>query len=157
DADVIRAADSVVDLGPGAGDAGGRVVYEGPVDGLLAAEGSATGDFLAGRRRGERPKARRKPSRGFLTPRRASARNPQRGDAAFRLGVLCVVTGVSGAGKSSLVEETLYPALKNRLAGASLPTLPFDGLDGVGDLAEVVRLDQSPLGRSGRSNPATFL
>ncbi|MDG3005240.1 excinuclease ABC subunit UvrA [Paludisphaera mucosa] len=157
DADVIRAADLVVDLGPGAGEAGGRVVYTGPVAGLLAAEGSATADFLTGRRRIERPASRRAPSRGVLTLRGASGRNLRAIDAAFPLGVFCVVTGVSGAGKSSLVEETLYPALRDRLAGEALPCLPFESLDGLGDLVEVVLLDQSPCGRSGRSNPATFL
>ncbi|WP_165074072.1 excinuclease ABC subunit UvrA [Paludisphaera rhizosphaerae] len=157
DADVIRAADMVVDLGPGAGEAGGRVVYAGTVAGLLDAPGSATGDFLSGRRRVERPKARRKPSRGVLTLRGASGRNLKGIDAAFPLGTLCVVTGVSGAGKSSLVEGTLYPALRNQLTGESLPTLPFEALEGVGDLAEVVLLDPSSPGRSGRSNPVTFL
>ncbi|WP_337174278.1 excinuclease ABC subunit UvrA [Paludisphaera sp.] len=157
DAEVIRAADFVVDLGPGAGEAGGSVVYSGPVAELLDAPGSVTADFLTGRRAVGRPASRRAPSRGFLTLRGASARNLKGIDAAFPLGVLCVVTGVSGAGKSALVEETLYPALRNALAGESLPTPPFESLEGIGDLALVERLDHSPIGRSGRANPATYL
>ncbi|APW62790.1 excinuclease ABC subunit UvrA [Paludisphaera borealis] len=157
EADVVRASDHVVDLGPGAGDAGGRVLYSGPVAGLDAVEGSATSDFLAGRRRIEVPKNRRKPSRGVLTLKGASGHNLKDVDAAFPLGVLCVVTGVSGAGKSTLVEETLYPALRKRLADEILPVAPFVDLTGTGDLAEAVFLDQSPIGRSGRSNPVTYL
>jgi len=157
DPDVLRAADLIVDLGPGAGDAGGSVVYAGPVAGLLDAEGSATGDFLAGRRRVERPSTRRTPSRGFLTLQGASGRNLKGIDARFPLGVLTVVTGVSGAGKSTLIEGTLHPALRNALAGESRPVEPFEGLEGLGDLAEVVLLDDAPIGRSGRSNPATIL
>ena len=157
DADVIRAADFAVDLGPGAGEAGGSVLYAGPAAGLVDAPGSATADFLAGRRTVGRPASRRAPSRGFLTVRGASGRNLKGIDATFPLGVLCVVTGVSGAGKSSLVEQTLYPALRDAIAGESLPTLPFESLEGIGDLAQVERLDQSPIGRSGRANPATYL
>jgi excinuclease ABC subunit A len=157
DAGVIRAADFAVDLGPGAGGAGGSVVYSGPVAGLLDAPGSATADFLSGRRAVARPASRRAPTRGILTVRGASGRNLKGIDAAFPLGVLCVVTGVSGAGKSSLVEQTLYPAVRNAIAGDSLPALPFESLEGIGDVVQVERLDQSPIGRSGRANPATYL
>ncbi len=157
EADVIRASDHVVDLGPGAGEAGGRVLFAGPAAGLDAVEGSLTSDYLSGRKRIQPPGSRRTPARGRLTLKGASGHNLKDVDASFPLGVLCVVTGVSGAGKSTLVEETLYPALRNRIADESLPTAPFVELAGLGDLAEAVFLDQSPIGRSGRSNPATYL
>ncbi len=157
DPDVIRAADFIVDLGPGAGDAGGAVVYSGPAAGFESAPGSITADFLTGRRAVPRPPSRRAPSRGFLTLRGASGKNLKGVDAAFPLGVLCVVAGVGGSGKSALVEQTLHPAVHRALGGGSLPALPFEALDGLGDLARVERLDQSPIGRSGRTNPATYL
>jgi len=157
EADALRASDHLVDLGPGAGDAGGRVLYAGPTAVFRNVEGSLTSDFLDGRKRIEPPKERRKPARGFVTIRGASGHNLKSIDASFPLGVLCVVTGVSGAGKSTLVEETLYPALRRKLFPERPPVAPFASLEAPDDLADVVLLDQSPIGRSGRSNPATYL
>ncbi len=157
EADVVRASDHIIDLGPGAGDAGGQVLYAGPFADFGNVAGSLTSDFLDGRKRIAIPEARRTPSRGFLTVKGASGHNLKAVDAVFPLGVLCVVTGVSGAGKSTLVEETLYPALRRRLAQERLPVAPHADLCGGDDLAEAVFLDQSPIGRSGRSNPVTYL
>jgi excinuclease ABC subunit A len=154
---LIRASDHVIDLGPGAGEAGGQVLHAGPVESLVDVRGSLTADFLSGRKRVEIPPTRRQPSRGCLTIAGASGHNLKGIEVSFPLGVLCLVTGVSGSGKSTLVEETLYPALRNRLHRESMPTAPFGGLTGAGEVDDVVFLDQAPIGRSGRSNPATFL
>ncbi len=154
---LIRAADHLVDLGPGAGESGGHVLYSGPVGPFVEVKGSLTSDFLAGRKRVEVPASRRPTSRRFLTIRGARGHNLKSIDAAFPLGVLCVVTGVSGAGKSTLVEQTLYPALRKRLHRETLPTAAFDRLEGVGDLENAVFLDQTPIGRTGRSNPVTYM
>ncbi len=154
---VVRAADWLVDVGPGAGAAGGRIVYAGPPAGVEAVAESVTGAFLADRRRVE-PSARRRPTdRGAIVLRGGSGHNLKNIDVTFPLGCLCVVTGVSGAGKSTLVEETLYPAVLRTLKGESLPAAPYRGLEGVEGLEEVTLIDQAPIGRSARSNPATYL
>ncbi len=157
DRTILQAADHLVDLGPGAGTSGGELLYGGSLGGLAEVKNSLTGDFLAGRKRVEIPSSRRAATRGLLTLRGARGHHLRSVNAAFPLGVLCAVTGVSGAGKSTLVEQTLYPALRQRLHRQTLPTAEFDSLDGVGDLTDVVFLDQTPIGRSGRSNPATYL
>jgi excinuclease ABC subunit A len=157
DHDLIKAADHVVDLGPGAGQSGGQVLYSGPLEGFTDIKGSLTSDFLAGRKRVEIPSARRQPSRGFLTLTGASGHNLKSIDVSFPLGTLCVVTGVSGAGKSTLLEETLYPALRQRLFRGTLPIAAFSGLSGTESIDDAVFLDQTPIGRSGRSNPVTYL
>lgn len=157
EADALRASDHLVDLGPGAGDSGGRVLYAGPTAAFHDVEGSLTSDFLDGRKRIEPPKERRKPTRGFVTIRGASGHNLKSIDVSFPLGLLCVVTGVSGAGKSTLVEETLYPALRRKLFPERPAVAPFASLEAPDGLVDVVLLDQSPIGRSGRSNPATYL
>ncbi len=153
---VVEAADLLVDIGPGAGESGGRVLYTGPPAGVVDAEGSATGDFLSGRRRVTIPRTRRKPS-GALSLLGARGHNLKEIDVEFPLGVLCLVTGVSGAGKSTLVEETLYPALLRRLKSEHLAGEPFRELRGTEGLDDVVLIDQSPIGRSPRSNPVTYL
>ncbi len=153
---ILRAADWLVDIGPGAGDAGGRVLYEGPPAGVADAPGSATGAFLSGRSRVAIPARRREP-KGRVVLAGATGNNLQDIDVAFPLGVLCVVTGVSGSGKSTLVEETLHPALAKALRGGSPPAAPYRGIAGFEPLADVALVDQSPIGRTSRSNPATYL
>src|SRR5262249_46940615 len=149
-------SDWVIDLGPGAGEAGGRLVYGGPLGEFLRAEGSATSDYLSGRRLVARPPQRRA-AKGGVNLARGRGNNLQSIDVAFPMGVLCVVTGVSGAGKSTLVEETLYPALRHRIAGEPVSAAPYDELRLGTAVADVVFLDQSPLSRAGRSNPVTYL
>ena len=156
DEDIIRAADHLVDIGPGAGQEGGRVVFEGTPSEIVASPDSVTGSFLAGRLKVAIPKARRVPS-GEIRLVGASGHNLKDLDVGIPLGVLCVVTGVSGSGKSTLVEETLYPALRRRLANEPLPSLPFRELTIEGKLDDAVLVDQSPIGRSPRSNPVTYL
>jgi excinuclease ABC subunit A len=157
DHDLIQSSDHVVDLGPGAGASGGTILYSGPAGGLMQAEGSATGDFLSGRKRVPLPESRRKPSKRFVTLKGARGNNLKSIDVSFPLGVLCVVTGVSGSGKSTLVNETLYPALRERISGHPAISAPYDELLVSGDVAQVVLLDQAPLPRRARSNPATHL
>jgi len=157
DHDLIRGSDYVVDLGPGAGAAGGQVLYSGPLAGFSEAPGSATSDYLNGRKRIAVPVTRRPVTKGVVRLTGAHGNNLKSIDVAFPLGVLCVVTGVSGSGKSTLVEETLYRALRHRIASEPATSAPYDELKISGEVAGAVFLDQSPLARSARSNPATHL
>ncbi|MGE3818298.1 MAG: excinuclease ABC subunit A, partial [Isosphaeraceae bacterium] len=160
DLDVIRSADVLVDVGPGAGEAGGRILYVGPPTAIQAenAPGSLTADFLNGRRKPRPPGRRRSTGGARLRLSGATGHNLKGVDVEIPLGVLCVVTGVSGSGKSTLVEETLYPALRRRLGlGATAAGLPFGSLTGTGELNGVVLVDSTPIGRTGRSNPVTYL
>ncbi len=155
---VIRDADWVIDLGPGAGEAGGRLIYQGPVPGLLRARGSATADFLAGRLALPSAGRTRSPGRfGWIRLSGATVHNLR--DVTFRAPrrALTVVTGVSGSGKSSLVHDTLYGALARALGGARVETGPYRELSGVEGLGGVDLVDQSPLARSPRSNPVTYV
>ena len=155
--ETIRAADWVVDIGPGAGEKGGEIVYCGDVSGLLDAPASVTGDYLAGRRAIELPAARRKPVRGrAVTVVGARENNLKDVTATFPLGVLTAVTGVSGSGKSSLVNAVLYQVLANRLNGARGVPGRHKTVRGLDNLDKVVHVDQSPIGRTPRSNPATY-
>ena len=157
DEETIRAADWVVDIGPGAGEKGGEIVYCGDVSGLLDAPASVTGDYLAGRRAIELPTARRKPVRGrAVTVVGARENNLKDVTATFPLGVLTAVTGVSGSGKSSLVNAVLYQVLANRLNGARGVPGRHKTVRGLDNLDKVVHVDQSPIGRTPRSNPATY-
>ncbi len=157
DHDLIRASDHVIDLGPGAGSAGGQLLYNGPLAGLMAVENAATSDYLSGRKRVPVPASRRVKTRRELHLTGARGNNLKSIDVAFPLGLFCAVTGVSGSGKSTLVEQTLYPALRRQIAGESVSAEPYDTLRVEGAPASVVFLDQSPLARSPRSNPATYL
>jgi excinuclease ABC subunit A len=156
DEETIRAADHVVDMGPGAGAQGGAVVYSGPPGGLCQAAGSLTGDYLSGRRAITVP-SRRRPGNGrHLSLRGACANNLQNIDVDFPLGLLVGVTGVSGSGKSSLVLETLYPALQQHLHQAHTGTAPYRRLEGLEHVDKVVHIDQSSIGKTPRSNPGTY-
>lgn len=154
---VIRAADQVVEIGPGAGERGGQVVFQGTPAEMLTHPGSLTGDYLSGRRAVRMPERRRQPNHGWIRLAGARGNNLQNLTVEFPLGVLCLVTGVSGAGKSTLVEDTLYPALCRRLRKEAPPPLDCDDVFGDGQIDDVLLVDQSPIGRSPRSNPVTYL
>jgi excinuclease ABC subunit A len=158
DADVIRAADHVVDLGPGAGEEGGTVVFQGTPGNLRFCEESVTAAYLTGRRAISVPARRRPLNHGHLRLVGARANNLHDLTVDFPLGVLCAVTGVSGAGKSSLVEDELYPALLRRKqkAGAEAAGAAADVI-GAGQINDVVLMDQTPLARTARSNAATYV
>ncbi len=157
DEDTIRAADFVVDMGPGAGERGGEVVAAGTPAQVMAAEGSLTADYLSGRRSIEVPSERRRPKRGSLKMTGATENNLQNVTLEVPLGTLTVITGVSGSGKSSLVTDTLAPALANRLNHAHRRTGPYRKITGLDKLDKVINIDQSPIGRTPRSNPATYI
>ena len=157
DEDTIRAADWIVDIGPGAGEHGGKVVHSGTLASLLANEESITGAYVAGRRRIEAPAQRRTidPSR-MLTVVGARENNLRDIDVSFPIGVFTAVTGVSGSGKSSLVNGILYTALANTLNGARQVPGRHTRITGIEDLDKIVHVDQGPIGRTPRSNPATY-
>ncbi|OLO72562.1 excinuclease ABC subunit A [Actinomyces oris] len=157
DEDTIRSADWIVDIGPGAGELGGEVVYSGDVAGLAGAEGSITGDYLARRRQIKIPATRRKRDKNReVTVVGARENNLKDVTVSFPLGVLTAVTGVSGSGKSSLVNSILYQVLANRLNRARGVPGRHKTVRGVEHLDKVVHVDQSPIGRTPRSNPATY-
>ncbi|WP_455164250.1 excinuclease ABC subunit UvrA [Slackia exigua] len=157
DEDTIRAADYVIDMGPGAGEHGGYLVAEGTPDRIAAVEGSMTGDYLSGRRVIAVPAERRRPRRGSIKLTGASENNLKDVDLKIDLGTFTVVTGVSGSGKSSLITDTLAPALSNRLNRSHLRTGAFKKLAGYQALDKIIDIDQSPIGRTPRSNPATYI
>ena len=155
DEDTMRAADWIVDIGPGAGEHGGRLVAQGTCQDIMNNPDSITGQFLSGRRFIPVPERRREP-RGFITIRGARANNLKGIDVSIPLGVFTCVTGVSGSGKSSLVNEILYKALARDLNRAHTRPGPHDGIDGLEQLDKIIAIDQSPIGRTPRSNPATY-
>ncbi|ANC30313.1 excinuclease ABC subunit UvrA [Isoptericola dokdonensis] len=157
DEDTIRAADWIVDVGPGAGEHGGQVVHSGDYAGLLEAEGSMTGAYLSGRRSIALPAARRAPDpKRRLTVVGARENNLRDIDVSFPLGVLTAVTGVSGSGKSTLVNSILHTVLANELNGARQVAGRHTRVTGTEHLDKVVHVDQGPIGRTPRSNPATY-
>ncbi len=155
DEDTMRAADYIVDIGPGAGSHGGEVVACGTAEEIMRNPASVTGQYLSGKKYVPIPAVRRKPT-GWLTVRGAAMNNLKHIDVKFPLGVLCLVTGVSGSGKSSLVNEILYNQLARDLNRARTIAGPHDGIDGEEQLDKVINIDQSPIGRTPRSNPATY-
>ena len=182
DEETMKAADWLVDVGPGAGSEGGRICMNGPFKLLAAHQGAVEGknpgfvdsageedvvehcifgnsvtlDYLRGIRRVEVPAVRRPGNGLFLTIRGVHGNNLKNVDAAFPLGCFIGVAGVSGSGKSTLINETLMPILKNKFFRAKLPVLPYGSIEGVENIDKVIEIDQSPIGRSPRSNPATF-
>ncbi len=157
DEDTIRSADFIVDMGPGAGEHGGHVTAAGTPEEVMATKGSMTADYLTGRRRIEVPQVRRNPRRGKLKMTGAKENNLQNVTLEVPIGTLTVVTGVSGSGKSSLITDTLAPALANRLNHAHKRTGPYRKMSGLDKLDKVINIDQSPIGRTPRSNPATYI
>ena len=157
DEDTIRAADHIVEMGPGPGVHGGRVVVQGAIEDVIDCEESPTGHFLSGQRSIATPKRRRKGNGKTLTVRGARENNLKSMDVRFPLGMLVAITGASGSGKSTLVNEILYKALWKRLVDTR--TLPGDhaALEGVEHVHKVVNIDQLPIGRNSRSNPATYI
>ena len=157
DEDTIRAADYVIDMGPGAGELGGRVVAAGTPDEIAACPESVTGAYLTGARQIRLPEKRRNPRKGAIKITGASANNLKNVTAKVELGTLTVVTGVSGSGKSSLVTDTLAPALTNAVHRSKRAVGPYKRLEGVEKIDKVIDIDQSPIGRTPRSNPATYI
>jgi excinuclease ABC subunit A len=155
DEGTMRAADHIVDLGPGAGEHGGRLVAEGTPEAIMKVGGSLTGQYLAGRREIPLPGKRRRPS-GYVEIEGASQHNLRKIDARIPLGVFCCVTGVSGSGKSTLVNEVLYKAVANRLHRAKQRPGSHRRIRGLEEVDKIINIDQSPIGRTPRSNPATY-
>ena len=168
DAETMMAADWLIDVGPGAGDAGGEVCLSGPLEVLMGrsfadaqddrvtVKESVTLDYLTGKKAIQVPTERRKGNGLTLGIRGARGNNLKNVDADFPLGMLIGVSGVSGSGKSSLINETLMPVLKNKFYNAKLQPLPYGDIEGIKNIDKLIEIDQSPIGRTPRSNPATF-
>ena len=153
---VMRAADHILDMGPGAGEHGGHLVASGTMQEIMEAEGSVTGDYLSGRRQIPLPPKRRLPDGRQLEVKGARENNLKGVDVTVPLGVLTCVTGVSGSGKSSLVYEVLYKRLAQYVSGAKDRPGAHDSISGLDQIDKVINIDQSPIGRTPRSNPATY-
>ena len=155
DEDTMLAADHIVDIGPGAGSSGGEVVAQGTAEEIMKVEESITGQYLSGKMQIPVPKTRRKPM-GWLTVKGAEENNLKKIDVKFPVGIFTCVTGVSGSGKSSLVNEILYKHLARDLNRARCIPGKHKAILGVDQLDKVINIDQSPIGRTPRSNPATY-
>ena len=155
DEDTMLAADYIVDIGPEAGEYGGEVVATGTAEELMRNPNSITGEYLSGKRKIPVPKERRKPT-GWLTVKGAAENNLKNINVKFPLGVLTCVTGVSGSGKSSLINEILYKKLACMLNRARIKPGKHKDIVGVEQLDKIINIDQSPIGRTPRSNPATY-
>ena len=156
DEETIRSADYVIDMGPGAGEHGGSIVAAGPPEEIVRNESSLTGLYLSGKKRIPVPRKRRRPNGSFLTLRGCSANNLKNIDVSFPLGMITCVTGVSGSGKSTLLLDTLYRALAQGIFGARERPGAHASLSGMPLVDKVINIDQSPIGRTPRSNPATY-
>jgi excinuclease ABC subunit A len=156
DEETMRAADHIVDIGPGAGEHGGHVVAQGTADEVAAVKESLTGQFLAGTRTIEVPRKRRK-ARGYIEIKGAAEHNLKGIDVKVPLGVMCTVTGVSGSGKSTLVNEVLFKAVTNKLHKTRVRPGAHRAVTGLDQLDKIISVDQAPIGRTPRSNPATYI
>jgi excinuclease ABC subunit A len=156
DRSTIEASDHVIDLGPGAGEHGGRIVAQGPPENIIRSKKSITGQYLSGVRSIPVPEARREPGTKSLRLLGAEGNNLKRIDVEVPLGLFVCVTGVSGSGKSTLINETLYPILQRHFYHSKTPPLPHKSLQGIEHVDKVIDIDQSPIGRTPRSNPATY-
>ncbi|MDP6991172.1 MAG: excinuclease ABC subunit UvrA [Candidatus Marinimicrobia bacterium] len=156
DQETMESADQIIDLGPGAGEHGGKVVYAGTPKNILKSKSSITGQYLSGKKAIPLPKFRQRGNGKVLTVTGARGNNLKEIEVSFPLGKLVVVTGVSGSGKSTLVNETVYPILSKELNNARAYPLPHEGSKGMEYLDKVIEIDQKPIGRTPRSNPATY-
>ncbi len=157
DEQTLRSADYIVDLGPGAGVHGGHVVAQGTLDEILANEESLTGRYLSGKLVIDTPAERRQGNGKYITIKGAAEHNLKNIDVSIPLGKLSVITGVSGSGKSTLLCDILYPAVLNKLRGTHYPEGSYKSISGTGEIDSIINIDQSPIGRTPRSNPATYV
>ena len=156
DQETMESADQLIDIGPGAGEHGGEIIFSGPPNKILKAKDSITGQYLSGIRFISIPEERREGNGKLLSISGASGNNLKKIDVMFPLGKMIVVTGVSGSGKSTLVNETIFPILSKELNNARAYPLSFDSVEGLEYLDKVIEIDQKPIGRTPRSNPATY-
>jgi excinuclease ABC subunit A len=154
---MIRLADWVIEVGPDAGVNGGKICFEGSAKQMIGSNQSLTGDFLAGRRGHSVVNHRPRQPKGWIALRKPSGNNLQIPQAKFPTGVLCLVTGVSGSGKSSLIQDTLFPAVSSRVTQTIAKSLPFESITGLGGIDDCLMVDQAPISRSARSVPVTYV